>query len=228
MSEKEKHYYEILEIPLDASFEEVNQGYKAARNAYSGDSLALYSIMSKQECDNILNLIDEAYSIISDPVKRSQYDQARGFNKDIRANESQLRDYNPSPISGLSENSNTGINRPKPNVENKMTKLMAAKRFALDYTEDPELDKEIESATEFTGEFLKRIREYKNVDIVRLAEMTKISKTYLKKIEEEETSGLPALVYVRGFVFQYAKCLKLNPDLVATSYLHRLKNKMNP
>ena len=70
MSEKQKNYYEILEIPVDASYEEIKQGYKSARNAYSVDSLALYSIMSKEECENILTLIEEAYSIISDPVKR--------------------------------------------------------------------------------------------------------------------------------------------------------------
>lgn len=220
MNEKQKNYYEVLEIPIDASYEEVKQGYKTARNAYSGDSLALYSIMTKEECDNILSLIEEAYSIISDPVKRAKYDEARGFNKESHQNKKKEIQYSTSPVSNLSRDS---INNPKPNVENKMTKLMAAKRFALEYNQDPEFEKEIESATEFTGDFLKKIREYKKVDILRLAEMTKISKTYLKKIEEEDTQGLPALVYVRGFVYQYAKCLKLNPDLVATSYLHRIK-----
>lgn len=224
MSEKQKNYYEILEIPIDATYEEVKQGYKSARNAYSGDSLALYSIMSKEECDNILSLIEEAYSIISDPVKRAKYDEARGFNSDNLQTRAKNMEYNTSPVTSLTRES---ISAPKPNVENKMTKLMAAKRFALDYTVDPEFEKEIESATEFSGELLRKIREYRNVDILRLAEMTKISKTYLKKIEEEDTQGLPALVYVRGFVYQYAKCLKLNPDLVATSYLHRLKTMMS-
>ena len=74
---------------------------------------------------------------------------------------------------------------------------------------------------------LKKIREYKNVDINRMAEMTKVSKTYIQKIEQEDVTNLPALVYVRGFVYQYAKCLKLNPDLVATSYLEHLKS-INP
>lgn len=224
MTEKQKNYYEILEIPVDATYEEVKQGYKSARNAYTGDSLALYSIMTKEECDKILSLIEEAYGIISDPVKRAKYDEARGFNTDNRDSRAREMEFSTSPVSGLTRDS---IDRPKPSSENKMTKLMAAKRFALDYSQDPEFEKEIESATEFSGDLLKRIREYKNVDILRLAEMTKISKTYLKKIEEEDVQGLPALVYVRGFVYQYAKCLKLNPDLVATSYLHRLKTMSN-
>jgi curved DNA-binding protein CbpA len=224
MNEKQKNYYEILEIPIDATYEEVKQGYKSARNAYSGDSLALYSIMSKEECDNILSLIEEAYSIISDPVKRAKYDEARGFNSESHSTRKKEMEFNTSPVASMARET---ISKPKPNAQNKMTKLMATKRFALEYTVDPEFEKEIESATEFSGEFLQKIREYRNVDILRLAEMTKISKTYLKKIEEEDTQGLPALVYVRGFVYQYAKCLKLNPDLVATSYLHRLKSMMS-
>jgi cytoskeletal protein RodZ len=82
----------------------------------------------------------------------------------------------------------------------------------------------IEQTTLFDGAFLKKVREYKNVELIRMADMTKVSKTYLRHIEEENTEGLPALVYVRGFVYQYAKCLKLNPDQVATSYLGHLKS----
>ena len=85
------------------------------------------------------------------------------------------------------------------------------------------MEQEIEETEEFSGEFLKKIREYKQVTIPRLADMTKVSKTYLMNIEEEKLDGLPALVYVRGFVYQYAKCLKLNPELVANSYLARIK-----
>ena len=53
--------------------------------------------------------------------------------------------------------------------------------------------------------------------------MTRISKTYIKNIEEDEFSKLPADVYTRGFVYQYAKTLKLNPELAATSYLHNIR-----
>ena len=80
----------------------------------------------------------------------------------------------------------------------------------------------------YTGEFLHRVREYKKVTVERMAEMTKISKTYIRNIEGDEFSKLPADVYTRGFVYQYAKCLKLNPDLVATSYIQHLRELKNP
>ncbi|TNF01336.1 MAG: hypothetical protein EP326_04575 [Deltaproteobacteria bacterium] len=217
-SEKVKNYYEVLEIPTDASPEEVHQGYIRAKNAYSQDSLALYSLMSKEECDSILDLIDEAYTIISDPNKRKAYDSARGINQTVRSAAPERSFGNTVKLDEhiLNQKADT-------TTSSNMSKKLAKNRFSLDYEKNEEFESEIEQATEYTGDLLKRIREYKGVDIPRLSDMTKVSKTYLRHIEDEEIDKLPALVYVRGFVYQYAKCLKLNPDLVATSYIFRLK-----
>jgi cytoskeletal protein RodZ len=56
-----------------------------------------------------------------------------------------------------------------------------------------------------------------------MAEMTRISKTHITAIENEDVAKLPADVYVRGYVYQYAKVLKLEPERVATSYLLHFK-----
>lgn len=221
--EKQKNYYDVLEIPPTATQEDIQQGYVRAKNAYSMDSLALYSLMTKDECDSILNLIEEAYSIISDPLKRQQYDEARGLNKDFsyqnsnRPSDSFSKD--DTPDSKLDAQLGTDSKSNEGNVK----RIVASKKFALDYQENPEMEEKISQSTDFTGDFLKEIREYKNVDILRMSEMTKVSKTYLKYIEEESITKLPAPVYIRGFVYQYAKCLKLNPEMVAASYLNRIK-----
>lgn len=218
----QKNYYEILEIPTTANSEEIYQGYLRAKNAYSQDSLALYSLMSADECRSILDLIDEAYTIISDPHKRKQYDQARGFNKNFTDDQrSQSHDS-----TFLNQDNHLTIHQTASSTnKNNMAKIVAQKKFGLEYEKDDAFEAEIEQCTDFTGEFLKRIREYKNVDIMRMAEMTKVSKTYLTNIELEAFDKLPANVYVRGFVYQYAKCLKLNPELVASSYLRILSEK---
>ncbi len=222
----QKNYYEVLEIAVDASPEEIHQGYQRARNAYSQDSLALYSLMSADECNNILELIDEAYTILCDPNKRKQYDLARGLNQNLSTQERQGQGHRKEE--GESFNDSHFINQsPSSTSKTNMSKIVAKKKFSLDYTRDIAFEEEIEKAEEFSGEYLKKIREYKNVDIVRMAEMTKISKTYLLNIEADDFDKLPAPVYVRGFVYQVAKCLKLNPELVATSYLYRLKKAKN-
>ena len=49
--------------------------------------------------------------------------------------------------------------------------------------------------------------------------------TYLRFIEEERFDDLPAAVYVRGFVKGYARCLGLDPDRVAPSYMRRYEER---
>ncbi|MAE59005.1 MAG: hypothetical protein CME69_09005 [Halobacteriovorax sp.] len=219
MSDQSKNYYDVLEVETSASLDDIHSAYLKAKNAYSGDSLALYSLLSKDEADKVLELIEEAYTILSDPIKRQQYNDARGI-----ANEKEVR------LVGRQSIDAGEITEDKENSEEdnqlkdiSMKRMIVKNKYALEYKQDSEIEKEIEQCEEYTGEFLKKIREYKNVDIPRLAEMTKISKTYLGYIENEEVDKLPAPVYTRGFIYQYAKCLKLNPELVCSSYMSRLK-----
>ena len=248
-----KNYYEVLEIPATAKSEDIYHSYQRAKMAYSTDSLALYSLMSPEECRNILELVEEAYSILSDPSKRKRYDEARGLNRDfnlqnynalsdrvdpIRSHDThhtietshlfnsdiKINTSHNSHISNQYEN-NAAILGATVTTSTNVTKLVTQKKFALDFVVNVDFEKEIEEAKEFTGAFLRKIREYKNVDLDRLADMTKVSRLHLQNIELEDFSKLPANVYVRGFVFQYAKCLKLQPDLVANSFVSRMKKK---
>jgi len=222
VQENIRNYYEILEVPEDADGEAIHRGYMRAKNAYTQDSLALYSLMSPEECAKTLELIEEAYSILSNINKRKQYDQARGLNNQgvygttLGRGASQEMTMGQNPNNSYSQKNNASASGP-------MFKIMANMRYTLDYKINADFEKEIEQASEYTGDFLKSIREYKGVEISRMAEMTKISKTYIRYIEDEAFDKLPAAVYVRGFVYQYAKTLKLNPELVANSFLYRLK-----
>lgn len=80
---------------------------------------------------------------------------------------------------------------------------------------------EIARETEWKGITLRRVREARGVSVEELSEYTKISKTYLLALEEESFQKLPAPVFLRGFVIQVAKFLKLPHDKVATAYMAR-------
>lgn len=214
--DENKNYYDVLELPTNVTQAEIHQGFLRAKNAYSGDSLALYSLMGEEDCSDLLVKIEEAYMILSDPKKRKEYDSAHNLNVDVSINDLTGSFSHTNYTEEMSLHSKTSSTTA-------LSKKVASKKFNLTFDVNQELEEEIERTTEFTGDLLKRIRENRNVDLHRLSEMTKVSKTYLQNIENESLEGLPALVYVRGFVYQFAKCLKLNPDLVATSYLHRLK-----
>ena len=226
MDAEKKNYYEVLEIATNANPQEIESAYVRAKNAYSGDSVALYSLMTKDECDAVLGQIEEAYSIIGFPEKRREYDRLRGFNQSGFAQNYGSVDQ---PVHGKSAFENRAKDAVQYEdfgsnlIEAKVSKITAQKKFGLEYDESAELDKAIAECTDYSGPFLKKIREYKNVTIERMAEMTRISKTHIRALEDEDLPKLPADVYVRGYVYQYAKVLKLNPEAVAASFLVNFK-----
>lgn len=86
-----------------------------------------------------------------------------------------------------------------------------------------ELEREIQTATEFTGAFLRRIREVQGLELSDIAQTTKISLAHLSAIEDERWEDLPAMVYARGFVRELAKILKLDAQRVDRTYQRRLR-----
>jgi flagellar biosynthesis protein FlhG len=71
----------------------------------------------------------------------------------------------------------------------------------------------------FTGSSLRGIRESMGFDLKQISQKTKINRQNLTWIEEESFENLPALVYLRGFIMEYAKALNLDPHRVVDSYL---------
>ncbi len=84
---------------------------------------------------------------------------------------------------------------------------------------------EIAADTEFTGALLRKVRESRGIDLGEIATRTKISLARLRAIEDEQWDALPAPVYLRGFVVEYAKCLRLNTAQVARTYLDRQQRR---
>ena len=78
-----------------------------------------------------------------------------------------------------------------------------------------------DSGGEFTGARLRRTRLRRGLEIEQIAAISKINPLYLRFIEDERFDDLPAAVYVRGFVCSFAKCVGLDADPVAKSYMAR-------
>ena len=71
---EELNYYEILEIPVNASLFEIKRAYKNAIEVYSDHSLLTYSLFSAEERVNILRKLEDAYNTLIDRTKRTAYD----------------------------------------------------------------------------------------------------------------------------------------------------------
>lgn len=85
------------------------------------------------------------------------------------------------------------------------------------------LIEEIAQETEWSGKFIRKVRETKRISLEEIAEYSRISRSYLIAIEEEQLKKLPAPVFVRGFVTQVAKYLKLPAEKVVPAYMARIQ-----
>jgi flagellar biosynthesis protein FlhG len=89
-----------------------------------------------------------------------------------------------------------------------------------------ELVREIGPDTEFTGSLLRKVRQAQGIELREISLRTKIATSHLAAIEEEHYAKLPATVYVRGFVNELAKFLRLDPLQVQKTYLRRMRESL--
>src|SRR5689334_4417776 len=68
------------------------------------------------------------------------------------------------------------------------------------------------------GEELRREREIRAISLKEIADATKISKRFLEAIENNDHKTLPAPVFTRGFVREYARYLGLNSEDMVNRY----------
>jgi cytoskeleton protein RodZ len=77
---------------------------------------------------------------------------------------------------------------------------------------------EAESGSSF-GTWLRRQREAREISLRDVAERTKISMRYLEAMEDDRFEVLPAPVFAKGFLREYARYVGLSPDEVVNHYL---------
>ncbi len=208
MNSRSWNYYEVLDISPQASQDKIFDAYKKARKTFSLSSPGLLKIFTKQEAYQWLSTIEEAYSVIGHPNSRRVYDMKLNS---IFSNESRNLDF---------------INEKIQKTITKQTgpdKGFAYTRISR-YKVDKDMEKMILSQDTFDGSFLKRVREYKNIKLPDLSEVTCITIAYLKAIENNDYLNLPALVFVRGYIIQYCHILGLDESKVVPSYISLLKN----
>jgi transcriptional regulator with XRE-family HTH domain len=69
------------------------------------------------------------------------------------------------------------------------------------------------------GAWLRRQREARQISLREIADRTKISLRYLEAMEEDRFEVLPAPVFAKGFLREYARYVGLSPDEVVNHYL---------
>jgi DnaJ-class molecular chaperone len=79
-------YYDILDIPRNASVGEIIDAYRLASYAYSIDSQAAYSMFDDVQIQDIRSDIEEAYKTLIHLEKRKAYDRLLQHHIDADSN----------------------------------------------------------------------------------------------------------------------------------------------
>lgn len=192
---EEQTLYEVLEIDPGASDEEIRRAYKRMRDMYAPDSLAICGLYTPARLEVVHGRIEEAYDTLLDAEKRKLYD-LKLFPEGIPTR--------PTPSAGV-----TPIEANAPPKDD-LTPMKVQLPEPI-----------IDANTEITGELLKSLREARGIDLNEISQRTKVSVHHLRSIEEENWAVMPAQVYLRGFLVEFARFLRLDPTQVARTYLAR-------
>jgi len=188
-------HYELLGVSRKASGVEVASAYRAAKQAWDPQSLAVYSLYSHNELSAINHQLDEAYRTLSDPFLRARYDAA---------------------LAGQEPTGPAAMGTPTLSEVSPGEEQMAQEEAPHEL--DPALLEEIEQTDCFDGPLLARIRQAKGISIEEIADRTKIGRNHLREIEAEQFSRPIAAVYLKGYLKQYALVIGLDPDRVLSTY----------
>lgn len=196
------NYYDILEVKKNSPQHEVTRAYERMRATYSAENSAIYTIFTENEARELLSFVEEAYSVLGNKTLRGLYDQR------VAAGQYSPQDLNYESLVRAS----------------KQSMMIAPPTTARPkFERNAEQEKAFAALEAWTGEDLKRCREYQKLSIDDMHAITKINPFYIRAIETMEPQNLPAIVFVRGYVVQIARALNLNDRHVADSYMANFK-----
>jgi hypothetical protein len=206
---QDQHFYELLNVEFNASPLDISRAYKEVHELYREDSLASYSFFSKQEREEILAKLQEAYSTLMDEDKRYRYDRLlieRGIlpeEMQFQAEHRALRRASPS---------HHFIRNPLLKITDELKAL----------TTSNSVIQEIFSNEVLSGKDLKRIRKELGISLEVIGEITKIRPIFLHAIEDDAFDIAPSRMFLKSYLKAYAQCIGLDANIVANRYLKRI------
>ena len=218
------NYYEWFGLDRGCSTFDINNQYEKLKKLYVSDNPMLRDIYEDSDLFILNALVDTIFKELNDPEIRREYDMdiathllslETSFPDIFIIGEVIKKYYRVKKREVLVKKDVFGRSAEKEVSSSGDGDLIDANNIFNKYRDLP-----------ITGDLLRKIREEVGISYELIISRTKISNTVLYAIENDMYNQLPADLYVKNFVQQYCKTLKLNSantEFIASGYI-RSKN----
>lgn len=214
--------YEVLDVDPRSTIAEIKRAFQIALKTYGPGHMATCGLFTEEQREEILNKVQEAYNILMDPERRRQWDDILR-QKGLYPQQDETK---PSLKMGPAEILPRGVTSmrtiPKPPKEEDLSRKEEIESMVK------EILQQAMERREWTGAIFRKIREIRGLSLEDVAQKTKIGRGHIRSIEEDAYTFLPPDVYVKGFLTQIAKVLKVDPELVVPPLMERIRRTRGP
>jgi flagellar biosynthesis protein FlhG len=199
---EEMDFYDLLNLSLDASRQEVERAYLQAVATYHEHALASYNVLSPQERNLILDKIEAAFETLADPQRRRAYDSTI---LPSRPEYQQKAYFRQSTVRLEIEDASK-----EEKFRDKVKSLFFFRKHRDSRTKEDGF--ELEANGRYYGEYLKLVRKNRGLSREQIATACNLSVALLEALEEENYSALPRGKDPASLLRLYARLLGLNPE----------------
>ena len=214
------NYYEWFGLDRGCSTFDINNQYEKLKKLYVSDNPMLRDIYGDSDLFILNALVDAIFKELNDNEIRREYDM------DIDSHLVSLETSFPDIfiIGEVIKKYNRVKKREvlvKKDVYGRSAEKEVSSSVDNDFVDANDIFNKYRDVP-VTGDLLRKIREELGISYELIISRTKISNTVLYAIENDKYSQLPADLYVKNFVQQYCKTLKLNhgnTEAIASGYI---------
>ncbi len=206
---EELDFYELLNLRVDASDQDVRNAYVLAVATYHPDALASYGVLSPEERRSVLDRIETAFETLRDAEARKAYDamilptrpefQQRAY---FRKSTEKLEIEDVPEEEKLWDRLRSALFPGKPKK----------KKPEPGNGDDHRDWKALQRSRYFYGEFLRRVREERGLTLESAAQKCGVAPGVLRMLEEEETATFPGGKETYALLRRYARCLGIDAE----------------
>lgn len=218
-------YYEIFGLGRGCSILDINNQYEKLKKVYVIENPMLRDIFDDENLFVYTALLESVYKELSNHELRKEYDME--IDEHLNSLEESFPDtfFLSEVVKRYNRNKKGSKRLIKKDVFGREADKKNFVVEDLEYVDSNTLFDKYKDEI-IKGEILKKIREEVGIAVKSIVSSTKISSFIVHAIENDEYSKLPADIYVKGFLTNYCKAVKLNhlnTEKVIRDYL-KVKN----